>query len=647
MQLIIAAAVILIALILIRYVRVRLIVRRRSTDLAAATGLPAEQIRQQLIRDRLTPGEWALQHGLDPILFRPTPGSSQVLRSWIESTTREPIIAISHGPLSTANGLVAVAVTAEAVYVQSSIAPDRTRIPYSHVAEAHVNEPGTFGSNFFLGDVGGGSVLADLDRPEAVANAINKQIRKITTFTKRVQLTANGGAIFRWRPMGDDFAWSVEYDAALRSGLDGPSEEVRLATQRAIEDLNREREDQLLSAPPPPSAATVPPPDPDTASRRATPGSLADRKRERTKSLVRSLVLPDATGADARRRREVYGWSVADFARLAGETVEKVEQFEDGAALARFHRVNILRAIGPAEPLDRTVEHAPSGVLLLSRVALDKIILLRGSEDEDVIDQLTKLVVGIGKTAGISESEITSRLDQRMRLGTEKEAVSRIACVVDEIELIVHAANGSVPDHLSTRMEGIRVGWWLTDRNKLALTLVVDTNIIGDAAAAVLKLKAHQDAGFITLLVTDTVTLELSAADPDTRSILFHELSDLAVATDFGVRMDGHSLVDAQVAGSTQDADRFHRLWEIVRPNVRLDGAGPQHVRDVKHLDTVIRYARGIFVTRDTAVLNKRQALKDEFGIDVLTPEDALARVDELRSRYEISQQPRSEGRYR
>ena len=46
------------------------IVKIHSYDLERATGIPADQIYQEMIKNQLTPGEWALMHGLDPMTFQ-------------------------------------------------------------------------------------------------------------------------------------------------------------------------------------------------------------------------------------------------------------------------------------------------------------------------------------------------------------------------------------------------------------------------------------------------------------------------------------------------------------------------------------------------------------------------------------------------
>lgn len=47
------------------------IVRRRADDLARATGMPADQIAREIRDLKITPGQWAALHGLDPYTFQP------------------------------------------------------------------------------------------------------------------------------------------------------------------------------------------------------------------------------------------------------------------------------------------------------------------------------------------------------------------------------------------------------------------------------------------------------------------------------------------------------------------------------------------------------------------------------------------------
>jgi predicted metalloprotease len=47
------------------------IVRRRAAELSRATGIPAEQVEHEIHHLKITPGQWASLHGLDPMTFRP------------------------------------------------------------------------------------------------------------------------------------------------------------------------------------------------------------------------------------------------------------------------------------------------------------------------------------------------------------------------------------------------------------------------------------------------------------------------------------------------------------------------------------------------------------------------------------------------
>jgi len=46
------------------------IVHLRSIQLAEATGFPAAAIAREIVSRRMTPGDWAMEHGLDPLTFR-------------------------------------------------------------------------------------------------------------------------------------------------------------------------------------------------------------------------------------------------------------------------------------------------------------------------------------------------------------------------------------------------------------------------------------------------------------------------------------------------------------------------------------------------------------------------------------------------
>ena len=74
MRLIVVGAVVVVALVLLMYLRARSIVRRHSVTLSHITGIPSDVISREMRDGNLTPGEWAVQHGLDPMTFQPRGG---------------------------------------------------------------------------------------------------------------------------------------------------------------------------------------------------------------------------------------------------------------------------------------------------------------------------------------------------------------------------------------------------------------------------------------------------------------------------------------------------------------------------------------------------------------------------------------------
>ncbi len=71
MGVVVTALVVVVGLLVYLNLRAHGIVRKHSRTLAARTGIPARQIQEEMVRGRLTPGEWAAIHGLDPLTFEP------------------------------------------------------------------------------------------------------------------------------------------------------------------------------------------------------------------------------------------------------------------------------------------------------------------------------------------------------------------------------------------------------------------------------------------------------------------------------------------------------------------------------------------------------------------------------------------------
>ncbi len=55
--------------------RSRSTARRHAESMSRVTGVPADEIYEEMVRRNETPGEWAVRHGRDPWTFLPEPGS--------------------------------------------------------------------------------------------------------------------------------------------------------------------------------------------------------------------------------------------------------------------------------------------------------------------------------------------------------------------------------------------------------------------------------------------------------------------------------------------------------------------------------------------------------------------------------------------
>jgi hypothetical protein len=168
--------------------------------------------------------------------------------------------------------------------------------------------------------------------------------------------------------------------------------------------------------------------------------------------------------------------------------------------------------------------------------------------------------------------------------------------------------------------------------NRLGLTFTVDNNVIGDHSGAARQLREWNEAGWIQLFRADVLETELGDADDGRRGSLLGEARRLP--EDFGVAVWDHSSWDRSVWASEDDRSRFEELWSILKPGVDRDTARRQHVRDVMHVHTALRYARERFITRDAKLLNKRDEVKLRLRLDILSPEDARAFVQRVLDRY-------------
>lgn len=87
MKIVIVLVVVLIVLWLIARlraaVRTNALLNRHAKSLSAVTGVPAPVIKDELLLRQLTPGDWAIEHGLDPMTFQPVEIDLKQQAVWI------------------------------------------------------------------------------------------------------------------------------------------------------------------------------------------------------------------------------------------------------------------------------------------------------------------------------------------------------------------------------------------------------------------------------------------------------------------------------------------------------------------------------------------------------------------------------------
>jgi hypothetical protein len=143
----------------------------------------------------------------------------------------------------------------------------------------------------------------------------------------------------------------------------------------------------------------------------------------------------------------------------------------------------------------------------------------------------------------------------------------------------------------------------------------------------------HQlnDEGRLRLHLADIGAREANdATDPVVHAGLLCTTADMEEAA--GVFVLDHSLLDGggepAAGGEAARLDAVHRAiwfrsWQDDADNP--SGNARRRLRDSMHVDTAIRQAADVFVTRDGDVLEADDAIHAQWGLRVLSPPDARA----------------------
>lgn len=164
-------------------------------------------------------------------------------------------------------------------------------------------------------------------------------------------------------------------------------------------------------------------------------------------------------------------------------------------------------------------------------------------------------------------------------------------------------------------------------------TITLDTNCLNARGRdqALKRLEELRNRGDIELRKTDALDTDLMT-DTSSYSQTRREKSS-TLAEDIGVCIIGYSRIGHTRFAGEDDGMVLDDLATILfqRALVALAANGEhQSVRDVMHVFTHIKHGRDYLVTRDGALLRRRDALLEKHGITVGSPEDCLEFIRDI-----------------
>lgn len=155
----------------------------------------------------------------------------------------------------------------------------------------------------------------------------------------------------------------------------------------------------------------------------------------------------------------------------------------------------------------------------------------------------------------------------------------------------------------------------------------IDVHILDADDETVSELIRRHDKGDISLVRTDALDTELNR-----RQSLEHREELLSKSEELhelkGVWVLGHSRLGHTRLASDETAEAFRKLWAILWPNYPLSGPKTNSRRtrvfDTMHVHTAIMHGCVGFITRDDGLLKRSDAIEQNWGIRIVTPEQAV-----------------------
>ena len=168
------------------------------------------------------------------------------------------------------------------------------------------------------------------------------------------------------------------------------------------------------------------------------------------------------------------------------------------------------------------------------------------------------------------------------------------------------------------------------------LVVTIDTNSINtrQSDTSLNKLEEWHLKGIIEIVRTDVMDTEFLKRSPEGREAFVNKSS--RYREDVGVGIYEHSRRRHAVYGEPHDPN--YPLDEMLRTlfpqfeNLTDADERSRAIRDAMHLATHYMHKRDFFVTNDPHFIAHGDALKESFGVVVLTPAECVSRLSEMLS---------------
>ena len=164
--------------------------------------------------------------------------------------------------------------------------------------------------------------------------------------------------------------------------------------------------------------------------------------------------------------------------------------------------------------------------------------------------------------------------------------------------------------------------------------ITIDTNSINTRQrdANLNNLEEWHLKGLIEMVKTDVMDTEFLKASPEPREAFMDKSS--RYREDVGVGAYGHSRRHHAVYGEANDPNYPRdEMLRMVFPRFEYltnEDEKSRAIRDAMHLATHHMHKRDFFVTNDKHFKSARDALRERFGVVILTPNECVSRLSEM-----------------